>query len=127
MKEEDKLLRKFGTENPFIVPDDYFANLTSEVMNKLPEEPIGDLKPKQSTRWDRIKPWAYMAAMFVGAALIIKIAAYNPNPFKASGNVDMANAETEVISDEDLSYALNQSMLDDYSLYMYLTDAGGLD
>ena len=36
MKEEDKLLRKVGTTNPFTVPEGYFENLTSEVMNRLP-------------------------------------------------------------------------------------------
>ena len=38
MKEEDKILKKIGTENPFRVPDGYFENLTSEVMNRLPEK-----------------------------------------------------------------------------------------
>ena len=34
MKEEDILLKKLGKENSFKVPDGYFENLTSEVMNK---------------------------------------------------------------------------------------------
>ncbi|MCD7898475.1 MAG: hypothetical protein LUH22_00945 [Bacteroides sp.] len=127
MKEEDKLLRKYGTENPFTVPEDYFANLTSEVMNKLPDQPVSDFVPKQPTRWDKIKPWTYMAAMFAGAALIIKIAAYNPNPFDNSGNATIAEAQVEMISDEELDFVLNQSMLDDYSLYMYLTDASSIE
>ena len=38
MKEEDILLKKLGKENSFKVPDGYFENLTSEVMNKLPEK-----------------------------------------------------------------------------------------
>ena len=37
MKEEDTLLKKLGKENSFKVPEGYFENLTSEVMNKLPE------------------------------------------------------------------------------------------
>ena len=35
MKEEDTLLKKLGKENSFKVPEGYFENLTSEVMNKL--------------------------------------------------------------------------------------------
>ena len=35
MKEEDTLLKKIGKEHSFKVPDGYFENLTSEVMNKL--------------------------------------------------------------------------------------------
>ena len=38
MKEEDILLKKLGKENSFKVPEGYFENLTSEVMNKLPEK-----------------------------------------------------------------------------------------
>ena len=38
MKEEDILLKKLGKENSFKGPDGYFENLTSEVMNKLPEK-----------------------------------------------------------------------------------------
>ena len=34
MKEEDILLKKLGKENSFKVPDGYFENLTSEIMNK---------------------------------------------------------------------------------------------
>lgn len=124
MKEEDKLLRKYGTENPFTVPENYFANLTAEVMDKLPEQPVSDIASKKATLWDKVKPWTYMAAMFVGAALIIKIAAYKPNPFADSNPVV---AETGIVSDEDLDYMLNQTMLDDYSLYMYLTDAGNIE
>ena len=33
MKEEDTLLKKLGKENSFKVPEGYFENLTSEVMN----------------------------------------------------------------------------------------------
>ena len=38
MKEEDEILRKVGTGNAFKVPEGYFENLTSEVMDKLPEQ-----------------------------------------------------------------------------------------
>ena len=44
MKEEDILLKKLGKENSFKVPDGYFENLTSEVMNKLPEKEKVTLK-----------------------------------------------------------------------------------
>lgn len=123
MKEEDKLLRKLGTDNPFTVPEGYFENLTSEVMNQLPECVEPELAPRESTVWDKVKPWAYMAAMFMGAALIIRVAMHNPNPFGSEVG-ELAEADTEQISDEYLDYAINQAMLDDYSLYVYLTDAG---
>lgn len=124
MKEEDKLLKKVGTGNPFTVPENYFENLTSEVMNKLPEQEAPRFVMKKVTTWDRVKPWVYMAAMFVGAALIIKVASYNPNPFedKQIAVTDTAT-DSEMVYDGYIDYAVNQSMMDDYSLYVYLTDA----
>lgn len=32
MKEEDELLRKCGTKNPFTVPEGYFENFSKELM-----------------------------------------------------------------------------------------------
>jgi hypothetical protein len=126
MKEEDQLLKKVGTGNPFTAPEGYFEHLTSEVMNTLPEQEVSPFVVKEVTMWDRVKPWVYMAAMFVGAALIIKVASYNPDPFKdkqIAATDAAATADSEVVYDGYIDYAVNQSMLDDYSLYVYLTDA----
>jgi len=126
MKEEDKLLKKVGTGNSFTVPEGYFEHLTSEVMSKLPEQEAPRFVMKKVTKWDRIKPWTYMAAMFMGAALIIKVASYNPNPFddkQIAATENATAADSEVVYDGYIDYAVTQTMLDDYSLYMYLTDA----
>ena len=92
MKEEDKIQKKIGTENPFRVPEGYFENLTSEVMNRLPEKEKLIAVQTEPTMWQKVRPWLYMTAMFIGAALIIRV-------------------------------ALENSMLDDYSLYVYLADS----
>ena len=124
MKEEDNILRKVGTGNSFKVPEGYFENLTSEVMNKLPERenPLSKIN-REITMWERVKPWTYMAAMFIGAALIIRVASVNHK-----SNMDEV-AATEVadtgnLSDQYINAALDGSMMDDYSLYVYLSDAG---
>lgn len=122
MKEEDTLLKKFGKENSFKVPDGYFENLTSEMMNKLPEKETVAFKEEPVSTWTRVKPLLYMAAMFIGAALIIRVASTDHKPVKAD-EVAVTEADTEVISDEMLDVALDRAMLDDYSLYVYLSDA----
>ena len=77
MKEEDNILEKVGKKNSFKVPEGYFENLTSEVMGKLPEkEGPAFEEVKQPTMWIRMKPLLYMAAMFIGAALIIRVDVY---------------------------------------------------
>ena len=105
MKEEDNILKKVGKKNSFKVPEGYFENLTSEVMGI------------------RMKPLLYMAAMFIGAALIIRVASSNHQPTTAGDHLTANEAATEVVSDEYIDVALDRSMLDDYSLYVYLSDA----
>lgn len=120
MKEEDNILKKAGTENAFRVPDGYFENLTSEIMNRLPEKEKIAVNEKAPTLWSRVKPWAYMAAMFIGAALIIRVASSSHAPATAGERVAADDTETEV---EYINAAVENTMLDDYSLYVYLADS----
>ena len=69
MKEEDKIQKKIGTENPFRVPEGYFENLTSEVMNRLPEKEKLIAVQTEPTMWQKVRPWLYMTAMFIGCLL----------------------------------------------------------
>ena len=80
MKEEDNILKKVGKENVFRVPDGYFENLTSEVMSRLPEKETPAIIKREPTKWERIKPWVYMTAMFAGAALIVRVASTDRTP-----------------------------------------------
>lgn len=118
MKEEDKILNRVGRENPFRVPDGYFENLTSEVMNRLPEKEGFAAVQQEPTMWQKVRPWLYMAAMFVGAALIIRVASSNRT--SSVGRMAAEDTETEM---EYINMAVENSMLDDYSLYVYLADS----
>lgn len=122
MKEEDTLLKKIGKEPSFKVPEGYFENLTSEVMNKLPEKEKVAFKEVQPTAWTRMKPLVYMAAMFIGAALIIRVASTDNKPVNKDVTATVP-AETEVVSDQMIDVAVDATMMDDYSLYVYLSDA----
>lgn len=122
MKEEDNILKKAGKENVFRVPDGYFESLTSEVMSRLPEKEKPVFITKEPTKWEKMKPWLYMAAMFAGAALIIRVASADRAP--ADSMMAKDDTETEIVSDEYISTVLDNSMLNDYSLYVYLSDAG---
>lgn len=117
MKEEEKLMNKFGKENPFNVPEGYFENFTKELMDKLPEKEIGP-EPKITT-WQRIKPWIYMTAMFCGLMLSVKV--FLDKPEKENQTLQ-ANNKTE-FSDAEVEMIIDNSMIDDYSLYTYLTEA----
>ena len=120
IKEEDKLLKKIGTENPFRVPEGYFEGFTSDLMSRLPEKEKTDVH-REPTTWEKVRPWLYMAAMFIGAALIIRVA--SPGETVSNGQQQQQIAADE--SDIEMEYirtAIENTMMDDYSLYVYLSD-----
>lgn len=120
MKEEDKLLKKIGTENPFRVPEGYFEGFTSDLMSRLPEKEKTNVH-REPTTWEKVRPWLYMAAMFIGAALIIRVA--SPGETVSNGQQQQQIAADE--SDIEMEYirtAIENTMMDDYSLYVYLSD-----
>ena len=116
MGKEDKLLREIGTKNPFQVPDRYFEHFTQEIMEKLPEKEA--LLPLQElSLWQRIKPWIYMAAMFCGIMLSVRIFVGNP-----PDQFPITLSDAEILSDEDWEIIARQTFINDYDLYEFLTD-----
>lgn len=71
MKEEDKLKEKFGQDPGFRVPDGYFNEIFSKISESLPERE--NAKPMPLTRWQRVKPYVYLAAMFAGIWCMMKM------------------------------------------------------
>ena len=118
-KEETDLLKRCGTENPFTVPEGYFERFTEQLIEKLPER---EAQPAPKlTLWTRVKPWVYMAAMFCGLMLSVRMFVgekQSQSPAATSETTDF----TEV-PDEYIDPIVNQTMMDDYTLYQYLTDA----
>lgn len=117
MKEEDQILRKVGTGNPFRVPDGYFAGFNRELMSKLPEKEA-PVAAQEVTLWQRVKPWIYMTAMFCGIMLSVRLFVGDPEALESAQATEAQN-----MSDEDWENMSNPSMIDDYSLYQFLTDA----
>lgn len=120
MKEEDKLLKKIGTENPFRVPEGYFEGFTSDLMSRLPEKEKTDIH-REPTTWEKVRPWLYMAAMFIGAALIIRVASPGETVSNGQQQQQIAADESD-IEREYIRTAIENTMMDDYSLYVYLSD-----
>lgn len=118
MEEEKKILRKAGTKNPFTVPEGYFENFTQELMSNLPEkEPL--LPIPEPTLWQRVKPWVYMTAMFCGIMLSVRIFVGNPQ----QEEFPFTQIEAEAITDEEWEIISDRSMINDYELYEFLTEA----
>lgn len=91
MKKDINQIEKVGKRIPFKVPEGYFEGLTDHIMVQLP--PKVDTEVKVLSVWERFKPWAYMVAMFVGIALMVKVFVGSP--------VDSAS-QMGLVSDADL-------------------------
>ena len=119
MGKEDNILKKAGTDNPFSVPNHYFEDFSRNLMAKLPEkEPLP--LPEEPTLWQRVKPWIYMAAMFCGIMLSVRVFVGEPQKEEIP-HINVADAEN--IPDEDWEIIIDRIMMDDYTIYQYLTDA----
>ncbi len=119
MKEENELRKKYGNQNPFTVPEGYFENFAQKVMEQLPEK---ESQPQpEVTLWERVRPWVYMAAMFCGLMFGVRVMMeQSKHPVASQTNDTETFSE---IPDEYIDPIVNQTMMDDYTLYQYLTDA----
>ncbi len=122
MKEDTELKKKIGKENPFKVPEGYFENIVPEIMKQLPEAEAQE--SVEITMWERVKPWVYMVAMFCGLMFGLRVMMMD-KPVNKEMNTDNVSMTDSVqgTPDEYIDPILDQAMMDDYTLYMYLTDA----
>ena len=72
MRQEDKLIERFGKDPGFRVPDGYFEELNVRIMSALPPYPEAP-RSVELTKWQRVKPYVYMAAMFAGIWLMMNM------------------------------------------------------
>ena len=118
MNQEEKILQKIGKKNPFTVPENYFENFTQELMDKLPAKEAV-LQTEAPTLWQRVKPWLYMAAMFCGIMLSVRIFVGNPQ----QEEFPISQAEAEMLPEEEWENFMRRSFNDDYETYQFLTEA----
>lgn len=122
MKEDTELKNRIGKDNPFKVPDGYFENLVPEIMKQLPETEV--YEAKEISLWERVKPWVYMVAMFCGIMFGLRVMMKGQTVHSENEMENISSADSiQGIPDEYIDPILDQTMMDDYTLYMYLTDA----
>ena len=118
MQTEDKLLEKVGRQHGMSVPDGYFESFSKQMMDKLPAYPEAP-RPEILSRWQRVKPYVYMAAMFAGIWCMMKmfhIASQN------ASNVQLDNPPENVVlameDNDNYEYFcdLNSSNMSDFEI-----------
>jgi len=92
-------------ENPFKAPEGYFDRFPQEMMALLPEKEI--VEPRVVSLWERVRPWVYMAAMFVGIMLMVNIFVREQD----SGDILNDNVADISVSDIDDFYSYYEEKL----------------
>lgn len=79
MKEAKNILDEISSKGEgMTVPENYFENFALQMAGKLPYREVLD-KPEvaaaapKNSRWMRLRPYVYMAAMFAGAWCLLKM------------------------------------------------------
>ncbi len=130
MKQEHKhsILDRPGHPDGMTVPEGFFDDFVSKMAAKLPEnelerQPARMLEPP--TLWQRVRPFAYMAAMFAGVWCMMKMFSMT-----GSGTTDLSFDHnpvlTAALSNEDF---VNDFVVTGYSEDQLLEDmyADGVD
>lgn len=119
MEKKTPILDEIGRKHGMKVPENYFADFAGKMADSLPEREIP--LPEQPTLWLRVKPWIYMAAMFAGIWLMMKMFTGIFSVEKGeTPDVEMTASagEERLIEDEWIAH-----YVDDYTAYeMLYTD-----
>ena len=114
MKEKNDILSTIGKDSGFKVPENYFSDFAEKMAKSLPEQEITPIP--QPTRWQRVRPFVYMAAMFAGIWCMMQIfngisskdkGIYNPEivaGFQNEANVDDFMLHGDVSEYDILTY-----------------------
>ncbi|MBQ9357275.1 MAG: hypothetical protein IJT98_08325 [Prevotella sp.] len=117
--EEEYLRQKIGSKNPFTVPEGYFEQLTSQVMQSLPGQ-----KQVRKATIKSLRPWLYAAACVCVAAFTTAMLLGGGN---GQGTAQQQTAATEQTQDYTIYYSDNYieaeadyAMVDNQEIYSCL-------
>ncbi|MDR1335490.1 MAG: hypothetical protein LBK22_01520 [Tannerella sp.] len=110
MKTKQTKLEELKDRNPFQVPDGYLEGLTARIMSRLPE------KPREETRTvslsGRIRPWLYLAAVFIGLIFLFRVFSLPFTGTKGNGSPDQS-LYVQAEDDEDFLEYLETNYYND--------------
>lgn len=118
MNEQENIIRnKFGQENHFRVPEGYFDNLKTKIMDKLPED-------NRTVQRRTVKLWKPLAACAACAAgVIMSVAIYFTNNDQQAVEAT-AESHTEQLSEHDkyIDTVADYAMMDNADIIACLNE-----
>lgn len=127
MKIDNILQQQAGKNAGMTVPEGYFEDFCSRMADSLPEQDWEKQSEKSAiilprSRWQKIRPYVYMAAMFMGIWCMMKMF----NLMKSSSSADMSNNQLlmSAIDNDAFYYDYCVSDVSDSELYDDLFEQG---
>lgn len=125
MRKDDNILSKLPRHDGMTVPDGYFADFSRRMQDALPPRPeLAQMAAAEipRTRWQQMRPYVYMAAMFAGVWCMLKmftmLTSSSPMPLDANPII------AEAISNDTFVNEYVISDLSQWDIYDDLMDDG---
>lgn len=118
---ENKLKEAFGKDPGFKVPEGYFDSFYIEMVEKLPAPKLPE-KAAPLSVWQRMKPYVYLAAMFAGIWMMMKV--FYTTSQNATLNLDNPPEHIAMLMESDPDYDLYaEPVYDSYEDYDALLES----
>lgn len=117
------IFNKASHRSGMTVPEGYFADFRKRMTVSLPEQPWEKVAiPQKRTRWQIIRPYVYLAAMFVGIWCMLQMfdLMRTPASYEFSSNSSLMSA----IDNDSFYFDYLTSSADDSELYDELYEEG---
>ena len=114
-KEDSPILNELGKDPGFKVPENYFDDFNKRMAGMLPDVEITpvDLKP---TTWQRLRPFAYLAAMFAGVWCMMSVF----NHFNGTQDNNVGRVAEQLHNDtQNIEEFMMSGSVSDYDIMNY--------
>lgn len=95
---EERLKNTFGKDAGWTVPEGYFESFRAEMAEKLPEMKA-PAAAEPLSKWQRVKPYLYLAAMFAGIWMMMKV--FHNVAYDSSLNLDNPPEHIAMLMESD--------------------------
>lgn len=126
-KDIDEILTHAAHNDGIKAPDDYFAQFQAKMQASLPLQDFEKASTftRERTRWQKIRPFVYMAAMFAGIWLMMNMfTLFSPSPQPISPETSPVLAQAMVNDDFVNDYCMDEGEMTEYDLMDDLYSSG---
>lgn len=126
MKQNNILNELQGSNAGMTVPEGFFESFNKKMAASLPEQPWENEQPMMlpKTRWQKIRPYVYLAAMFMGIWCMMKMFDLMKPSSLAVPDIENNNVIMTALNNDAYYYDVMAEGVSDNDLYDDLFEQG---